>query len=71
MATIKGIHISRHYIVSINAMPIYKCAFNSKTIKGRTESYFIYSLNLNDHSTRCFNFGSRLIHSNACKFELN
>ena len=71
MATRKGINISGQCIVSINAMPIYKCAFNSKKMKGPTESYFFIYFKLNDHTTRCFNFGLRRIHSNACKFELN
>ena len=40
MASRKDIDISGHYVVSINAMPFYICTFNSKKLKGRTESYF-------------------------------
>ena len=42
MASRKGINISGYYVVSINAMPFHICALNSKKLKGRTESYFIY-----------------------------
>ena len=41
MASRKGIHISGHYVVSINAMPFHIHTLNSKILKGRTESYFI------------------------------
>ena len=41
MATRKGINISGHYVVSINAMPFHRCTLNSKKLKGRTDSYFI------------------------------
>ena len=57
MATRKGIHISGHYVASINAMPFHICTLNYKKLKGRTESYFIFFLKLDDHLTRCFNFG--------------
>ena len=36
-------------------------------MKIRTESYFILFQKLNDHSTRCLNFGLRRIHPNDCK----
>ena len=69
MATKKGIQISGHYVVSINAVI---CTWYSNKMKGRTESYFILLfLILNDHPVRCFVFGLRRIHLNGCKFELN
>ena len=35
-------NISRHYVVSINAMPFHIiCTLNSEKLKGLTESYFI------------------------------
>ena len=37
----KGIHISGHYVESINAMPYLKCTLNFKKLEGRTESHFI------------------------------
>ena len=56
MATRKGINISRHCIVSINAICLfYICTYMYyKKLKGRTESYFSLFLKLNDHPTRCF-----------------
>ena len=71
MASRKGIHISGHYVISINAMPFHMCTLNSKKLKGRTESYFILFSKLNDHPIRCFNFGFRRTHPNGCIFELN
>ena len=72
MTSSRGIHISRHYVVSINAMPlVYICTLNSKRLKGRTESCSTLFSKLNDHQTRCFNFVLRRIHPNGCKFELN
>ena len=74
MASRKGIYIYGYYVVLINtrSIPFYTCTLNSKKLKGRTESYFILFLKLNDHQTRwCFNFGIRRIHSNDGKFELN
>ena len=47
------------------------CTSYSKKLKGRTELYVILFLKLNDHPTRCFNFGLRRVHPNGCKFELN
>ena len=44
MAIRKDIHISEHYVVSINAMPFYICTLNSKKLKGQTLLYFIYFL---------------------------
>ena len=43
MVSRKGINISGHYVVSINAVPsIYQvCTLSSKHLKRRTESYFI------------------------------
>ena len=64
-----GINISGHYVVSINAITFHICTLNSKNLKGRTESYFILFFKLNDHQTRCFNFGLRRVHSN--NVELN
>ena len=57
MASRKSIHISGHYVVWINAMTFHIYTLCSKKIKGRTESYFILFLKLNDHQTRCFSFG--------------
>ena len=73
MATRKGINISGHYVVSINAICIfiYICTLYLKKLKGRTESCFILSLKLNDHPTRCFSFGLRRTHPNGSKFDLN
>ena len=47
MTTRKGLNISGHYVVSINAMPfIYIiCTLNNKKMEGPTQSYFIYFLN--------------------------
>ena len=41
MTTRKGINISGHYVVSINARPFHICSLNSEKFKGWTESYFI------------------------------
>ena len=42
MASRSGINISRHYVVSINALPFHIiCTLNSEKLKGQTESYFI------------------------------
>ena len=71
MASKKGINISGHYVVPINAMSYHIYTLNSKKMKCRAESYFILFLKLNDHQTRCFNFGLRRIHPNGCKFKLN
>ena len=73
MASRTDIYISGHYAVSINAMPFHICTFNSKKLRGRIESYFILVLflKLNDHQTRCFDYGLRRIHPTDCKFELN
>ena len=54
---IMGKSISKHYVVSINAMPFHICTLNSKRLKGRIESCCLSFLKLNDHQTRCFNFG--------------
>ena len=70
MASRKGIHISGHYVVSINAMPFHICTLIFSKMKGRTESYFILASKLNDHPTWCFNFGLRRIYPNGCKFKL-
>ena len=71
MASRKGININGHYVVSINATPFHIYTLNSNKLKGRVEPYFILCLKLNDHPTRCFNFGLRRIRPNACKFEPN
>ena len=71
MVTRMDITISGHYVVSINAIAFHIRTLNSKKLKDWTESYFILFLTLNDHQTRCFNFGLRRIHPNGCKFELN
>ena len=59
MARRKGILISGHCVVSINAMAFHVCTLSSKKLKGRTESYFILFLKLNHHPKRCFNFEFR------------
>ena len=69
MTSRKGINIVGHYVVSINVMPFNICTLNSKKLKGRTESYFILFLKLNDHQTLYFDFGLRRIDPNDCKFE--
>ena len=71
MASRKSANISGHYIVWINVMPFRICTLDSKKMKGRTESYFILFSKLNDHPTRCFDFGLRGIHRNGCEFELS
>ena len=45
MASRKGVHISGHYMVSINAMPFHTCTLNSKKMEDRTESYLIMFTN--------------------------
>ena len=64
MVSRKGINISVHYVVSINAMPLHICTLISQKLKRRTELYFILFLKLNDHPTRCFHFGLRRVHPN-------
>ena len=71
MASRKGIIISGQYVVSINAIPFHTYTSNFKKLKGRTESYFVLFLTLNDHQTRCFNFELRRIYPNGCKSELD
>ena len=71
MASKKVIHISGHYVVSIHALPFHICTLNSIKLKSRTKPYFILFLKINDHPTRCFNFGLRRVHPTDCKFELN
>ena len=71
MATRKGINISGNYaaphkLYQICLFHIYICTLCFKKLKGRTKSYFILFLKLNDHPTRCL---SR-IHPNGCMFEL-
>ena len=49
IATRKGINISAHYDVSINAICFFiyvLCTEYSKKLKGRTESYFLLFLKL-------------------------
>ena len=69
MASRKGINISGHYVVSINATryAFSYMHFEFLKNKGRTERYFILFLTLNDHQTRCFNFGLRRLYRNGCK----
>ena len=75
MATRKGISISEIYVVHhrlyFGVCLFHICTLYSKKLKGRTESYFILFLKLNDHPTRCFNFGLHRIHLSGCEFELN
>ena len=56
MATRKGINISGHYIVSINATycTFDICTLYSKNLKGRTESCFMLVLKRNHHPTRSY-----------------
>ena len=70
MVSRKGQNFSGYYVASMNAMPFHIYTLNSEKLKGRTESYFILFLKLNDHPTRCFNFGLFRIHPNGCTFEL-
>ena len=46
MVSRKGINISVHYVVSINAMPFHICTLISQKLKRRTELYFILFLKL-------------------------
>ena len=73
MTSRKGINFSGHYVVSTNAtgMSFHVCTSSFKKTKGRTESCFTLLLKLNDHPTRCFDFGLRRIRPNDCKFELD
>ena len=72
MATKKGINISGNYAAPrIHYMPCSDLYLAFKKIKGRTKSYFTFFLKLNDHPTRCFNFGLSRIHPIRCMFELN
>ena len=73
MVTRKVINISGTYVVHHAILCLFDiCTLYSKNLKGRTESHFILFLKLNNHPTRCFNFGLlRRIHLNCCKFELN
>ena len=75
MATRKGINISGNYAAPHNILPgtcfVHICTLYLKKLKGRTKSYFIFFLKLNDHPTRCFNFGLRRIHPSSCMFEFN
>ena len=41
MASRKGIHISGHYVVSMNDMPFHSCSLNLKILKGRTKPSFM------------------------------
>ena len=50
---------------------VHICTSYLKKMKGWTKSYFTLFLKLNDHPTRCFNFGLIRIHPNGCMFELN
>ena len=72
MATKKGIQFSGHYVISIDTicLSIYICTLYSKKLKGRTKSYFILFLKLNDDPTRCFSSRSRRVYPNGCNFEL-
>ena len=50
MATRKGIHISGHYVISINVICLFiylVCSLCSKILKGQTQSYFILFLKSN------------------------
>ena len=70
MVAIKGLKISGHYVLPINAVPFHICILNSKKNRGRTKSYFVLFLTLNYHQTRRFNFGLRRFRLNDCKFKL-
>ena len=73
MATGNGINVSGNYAAphTLNALFMYLCTLYLKKLKGRTKSYFTFFLKLNDHPTRCFNFGLSRIHPNGCMFEFN
>ena len=72
MATRKGINVSGNYAAPhiLNAF-VHIYTLYLKKMKGRTKSYFTFFLKLNDHPTRCFNFGLSRIHPNGCMFEFN
>ena len=73
MAIRKGIiNISGNYAAPhiLHALFIYVLCILKK-MKGRKKSYFTLFLNLNDHPTRCLNFGLSRTHPNGCMFELN
>ena len=70
MATRKGINVSGNYAApQLNALFIYLLCF--KKIERSDKSYFTFFLKLNDHRTRCFNFGLSRIHPNGCMVEFN
>ena len=74
MATRKGINVFGNYAAPhiLNDLFIYLvCTLYFKKLKGRTKSYFTFFLKLNDHPTRCFNFGLSRIHPNDCMFEFD
>ena len=68
MATRKGINISGNYAAPhiLHALFIYVLCIYLKKMKDQTKSYFTFFLKLNDHPTRCFNFGLSRIHPNGC-----
>ena len=72
MATRKGINVSGNYAAPhiLNVLFIY-VLFIYFFMKGRTKSYVTFFLILNDHPTRCFNFGLSRIHAIGCMFEFN
>ena len=58
MANRKSINISGLRYIDKCCIPVHVCTLYSKNMKSGTESYFIVLvLKLNDHPTRCFNFG--------------
>ena len=69
MPTRKDINISGNYAAPIYYMPCSYMHFVFQKLKGRTKSYFTFFLKLNDHPTRCFNFGLSRIDPNGCMFE--
>ena len=73
MATRKGIHVSGNYAAPhiLNTLFIFICTLYFLKMKGRTKSYFTFFLKLNDHPTRCFNFGLSRIHPNSFTFKFN
>ena len=71
MATRKGIHISGNHAAPHILYALFIYDFYFKNLKGRTKSYFTFFLKLDDHPTRCFNFGLSRTHPNGCMFELN
>ena len=73
MATRKGINISGNYAAphKLYHMPFSYMYFVLFLVERSDKVVFYILLKLDDHPTRCFNFGLGRIHPNGCMFELN